>query len=426
MKVWVVGGGGREHALAWKSAQSPMVDKVFVAPGNAGTCGIDRVENVDIDAEDVQSLVMFASDQQVDLTIVGPEAPLVAGIADAFHAKGLACFGPVAAAARLEESKEFAKEFLRRHDIPTAAYQAFSAVQPAIDYAATLGLPVVIKADGLAAGKGVVIAQSLEEAKEAISDMLEGGSFGRAGSRVVVEEFLHGEEASFICVVGGGEYLAMASSQDHKAAYNGDKGPNTGGMGAYSPAPVVDSRMHDRILKSVIEPTVQGLLKDGIPYTGFLYAGLMIGDDGIPRVLEYNCRFGDPETQPIMMRMDSDLVAHCLAAVHERLGAEQAKWSEKSALGIVLAAAGYPGGYEKGHEITGIAEAESDSATVFHAGTTMEDGRLVTSGGRVLCVTALGESVKVAQEIAYRAAGRIHWKGCWKRDDIGHRAVKRG
>ena len=433
MKALIVGGGGREHALAWKAAQSALVERVYVAPGNAGTATEARVENVDIDAGDIPALARFAADHDIALTIIGPEAPLVMGVADAFAERGLNCFGPSRAAARLEGSKTFAKDFLRRHAIPTSAYGSFSDAAAAISHLDSLGAddwPAVIKADGLAAGKGVVIAESRREAEAAITDMLTANRYGGAGSRVVVEQFLEGEEASFICMVDGESILPMASSQDHKAAHDGDTGPNTGGMGAYSPAPIVDDAMHERILKTVIRPTVAGLAAEGMPYTGFLYAGLMIGADGVPKVLEFNCRLGDPETQPILMRLRSDLVAHCLAAIRGNLAAERAHWDSRCALGVVMAAAGYPGDYETGAPITGpitgsITGLSAAAQKVFHAGTKVVNGQTIAAGGRVLCATATGDTVRTAAQTAYQLAGQIHWPGCWYRSDIGHRAIAR-
>ncbi len=424
MKVLVIGGGGREHALAWKAAQSPRVETVFVAPGNAGTAREPKVENVTIGAEDIPALVDFARSEAVDLTIVGPEAPLVAGVVDAFRDAGLRCFGPDRGAAQLEGSKAFTKDFLARHGIPTAAYGNFTDVEEAIAYIRRQGAPIVVKADGLAAGKGVILAQSEAEAIDAVRDMLAGNAFGEAGHRVVIEEFLTGEEASFIVMVDGEHILPMATSQDHKARYEGDTGPNTGGMGAYSPAPVVTPEIHDRILREVIEPTVRGMAAEGHPYTGFLYAGLMIAPDGTPKVLEYNVRFGDPETQPIMMRLRSDLVALCEAALEGRLDTASADWDPRAALGVVLAAEGYPGAYRKGDVITGIPE-ETPDAKVFHAGTAEKNGQIVTAGGRVLCAVGLGETVKAARDRAYALVKQIHWDGMVYRTDIGYRAIER-
>jgi len=425
MNILIIGGGGREHALAWKAAQSPLADTVFVAPGNAGTALEPGLENVPIGAEAIEDLVTFARDHDVGLTIVGPEAPLVLGVVDAFQAAGLKCFGPSAAAAQLEGSKSFTKDFLARHRIPTAAYGSFSEIEPALAYLREVGAPIVVKADGLAAGKGVILAEDLETAEAAVRDMLAGNAFGEAGHRVVIEEFLQGEEASFIVMADGEHILPMASSQDHKAVGDGDTGPNTGGMGAYSPAPVVTPALHQRIMDEVIRPTVTGMAAEDHPYTGFLYAGLMIDAAGTPKVLEYNCRFGDPETQPIMLRMKSDLVAHCLAALDHALDREHTEWDERAALGVVLAAGGYPGDYAKGHVIGGLPQQEAEDAKVFHAGTALKDGQVVTSGGRVLCATALGEGVAEAQRRAYALAEKIDWDGAFCRRDIGYRAVTR-
>ncbi|MEK7323566.1 MAG: phosphoribosylamine--glycine ligase [Pseudomonadota bacterium] len=425
MKVLIIGGGGREHALAWKTAQSPRVKKVYVAPGNAGTAREPKVENLAIAAEAITDLVNFARANGVALTIVGPEAPLVAGVVDAFQAAGLRCFGPNQAAAQLEGSKAFTKDFLARHRIPTADYRNFTEIEPAIAYIRDMGAPLVVKADGLAAGKGVILAQSEDEAIAAVRDMLAGDAFGAAGRRVVIEEFLSGEEASFIVMVDGEHILPMATSQDHKARDDGDRGPNTGGMGAYSPAPVVTSAIHARIMKEVIEPTVRGMADDGTPYTGFLYAGVMIDEQGTPNVLEFNCRFGDPETQPIMMRLRSDLPALCEAALNQRLDQVQAEWDPRPALGVVLAAGGYPGEYRKGDVINGLPAEENGDSKVFHAGTSEKDGQVVTTGGRVLCVCALGDSVAQAQARAYQVAKDIHWNGVFYRHDIGYRAIAR-
>lgn len=425
MKILIVGGGGREHALAWKVAQSPRAEKVFVAPGNAGTALESALENVAICAEDVPALLAFASSQSIDLTIVGPEAPLVLGIVDAFREAGLKCFGPIQAAAQLEGSKAFCKDFMARHHIPTAEYRTFTDVAPALAYIREKGAPIVVKADGLAAGKGVVVAQTEAEAVAAVEDMLAGGAFGEAGHRVVIEEFLRGEEASFIVMADGKHALAMASSQDHKARDEGDTGPNTGGMGAYSPAPVVTPEVHERAMTQVILPTLRGMASDGVPYTGFLYAGLMIGPDGSVKVLEFNCRFGDPETQPIMMRLQSDLPALCLAALDGRLDQVEAAWDSRPALGVVLAAGGYPFDYVRGDAIEGLPQADSTEVKVFHAGTRQVDGRVVTAGGRVLCVSALGSTVADAQRKAYEQVDHIHWNAMFYRRDIGHRAIGR-
>jgi len=425
MKILVVGSGGREHALGWKAAQSPNVEKVYVAPGNAGTALENKLENVDIGVTDVDALVNFAKTNNVGLTIIGPEAPLVIGVVDAFNEAGLACFGPSKGAAQLEGSKAFTKDFLARHNIPTAAYGNFTEIDKAIAYIKKVGAPIVVKADGLAAGKGVILAQTEDEAIAAVNDMLAGNAFGDAGHRVVVEEFLVGEEASFIVMVDGKNILPLATSQDHKARDNGDTGPNTGGMGAYSPAPVVTQEIHDRIMQQVIEPTVKGMADEGNPYTGFLYAGVMITDDGTPKVLEYNCRFGDPETQPIMMRLKSDLVELCQSALAGKLNETQADWDPRCSLGVVLAAGGYPADYKKGDEILGLPEEDNNSAKIFHAGTTQNNGKVVTNGGRVLCAVALGNTVTEAQENAYQLTRKISWNNVYYRTDIGHRAIKR-
>lgn len=425
MNILIIGGGGREHALAWKAAQSSLAEKIFLAPGNAGTALEPGMENVPISVEDIDALVEFARTRQIGLTIVGPEAPLVLGVVDAFTAAGLKCFGPTRGAAQLEGSKAFTKDFLARHQIPTAAYGNFTDVDQALDYLHRVGVPIVIKADGLAAGKGVIIAHEMGMAEATVRDMLSGNSFGEAGHRVVIEEFLTGEEASFIVMVDGQHILPMASSQDHKARDNGDKGPNTGGMGAYSPAPVVTPEMHERIMDQVIRPTVEGMATEGLPYTGFLYAGVMINSDGVPKVLEYNCRFGDPETQPIMLRMKSDLVAHCLAALDGNLDTQQTEWDERASLGVVLAAGGYPDSYPKGDIISGLPIHPTAGEKVFHAGTAEKDGAVVTAGGRVLCATALGDSVAEAQARAYALVRAIHWNRVYYRTDIGYRAVAR-
>lgn len=425
MKVLVVGNGGREHALAWKAAQSESVSQVFVAPGNAGTAREEKLSNVDISVNEIQSLVDFAKSESIELTIIGPEAPLVAGVVDAFRENGLAVFGPTQAAAILEGSKTFSKEFLERHNIPTAKYQSFTDATAAIDYVIAEGTPIVIKADGLAAGKGVVIAQTEDEAITAINDMLEGNRFGEAGSRVVVEEFLVGEEASFIVMCDGDNVLPLASSQDHKARDEGDTGPNTGGMGAYSPAPVVDEDMHEKIIQQVIFPTIEGMKAEGREYTGFLYAGLMITEDKQAKVLEFNCRFGDPETQPIMQRLQSDLPDLCLAAVNKELAEKTVEWDPRCAVGVVLAAEGYPESPSKGDVINGLDSIDNESTKVFHAGTKQDDENIITAGGRVLCVSALGGSVAEAQKCAYEAVHKIEWKGMFFRSDIGFKAINR-
>ncbi len=425
MKILIIGSGGREHALAWKAAQSPLAEQVFVAPGNAGTALENNIENIAVGAEDIPALLDFAKTNQIDLTIVGPEAALVEGIVDAFTADGLKIFGPTKAAAQLEGSKAFTKDFLERHNIPTAFYGNFTEIEPAIRYIEEKGAPIVIKADGLAAGKGVILAQTNDEAIAAVKDMLAGNKFGDAGARVVIEEFLYGEEASFICMVDGKNILPMASSQDHKARDNGDTGPNTGGMGAYSPAPVVTAEMHDRIMQLVIEPTVKGMADEGNSFSGFLYAGVMINSEGIPKVLEYNVRFGDPETQPIMMRLKSDLVQHCLDAIDGKLDRTKTEWDERTSIGIVLAAGGYPESYDKGDVISGLENTETESTKVFHAGTAEKDGNVVTNGGRVLCAVALGNSVTEAQQRAYKLVDKISWNKVYFRTDIGHRAIAR-
>lgn len=423
MKVLVIGGGGREHALAWKLAQSSRVTEVFVAPGNAGTALEANVTNVDLSVSDLDGLVAFAESNAIDYTVVGPEAPLVDGVVDRFEAKGLRCFGPRADCAQLEGSKAFTKEFLKRHNIPTAAYGTFTDVDQALAYLDEVGAPIVVKADGLAAGKGVILAETLDEAKSAVKDMLQGNQFGDAGSRVVIEEFLTGEEASFIVMVDGTDVLPLASSQDHKAAYDGDTGPNTGGMGAYSPAPVVDQMCHNRIMSEVIQPTIHGLAADGLRYRGFLYAGIMVTADGTPKVLEYNCRFGDPETQPILFRLKSDLLDLIEAACHGSLGDQIALWDSRAALGVVMAAPGYPGDYPNGAAIS--LGQDIEDTKVFHAGTAMSGDQPVTSGGRVLCVTALGSGVTEAQAKAYERLKTVQFEGAEYRTDIGYRAVER-
>ena len=425
MNILIIGSGGREHALAWKAAQSPQVEKVFVAPGNAGTATEPKMENVAIDVMDFPALADFANRHQCRLTIVGPEAPLAEGIVDYFQQQELPCFGPSKGAAQLEASKAFTKDFLARHNIPTAAYQNFTEIEPAIAYIREKGAPIVVKADGLAAGKGVILAQTEQEAIAAVEDMLAGNAFGDAGHRVVIEEFLVGEEASFIVMVDGKNILPLATSQDHKARDNGDLGPNTGGMGAYSPAPVVTDEIHRLAMEQVIRPTVDGMAAEGNLYKGFLYAGLMIGPDGAPKVLEYNCRFGDPETQPIMMRLKSDLVALCLAALNGTLDQVQADYDQRAALGVVLAAGGYPASYHKGDIISGLDKQFPDDQKVFHAGTQLKDGAVVTNGGRVLCATALGDTVTEAQRNAYALVEQIHWDQMYYRTDIGYRAVAR-
>ncbi|AWL13304.1 Phosphoribosylamine--glycine ligase [Saliniradius amylolyticus] len=425
MKVLVIGGGGREHALAWKAAQSANVETVFVAPGNAGTAIEPKLENVAIGAEDIEGLLAFARDNAIELTIVGPEAPLVEGVVDRFQAEDLAIFGPSKGAAQLEGSKAFTKDFLARHQIPTAEYQTFTEIDPAIAYVREKGAPIVIKADGLAAGKGVIVATELAQAEDAIRDMLAGNAFGDAGSRVVIEEFLDGEEASFIVMVDGKNVLPFATSQDHKRAHDGDQGPNTGGMGAYSPAPVVTADVHQRIMDEVIMPTVNGMAEEDHPYVGFLYAGLMIMPDGTPKVIEYNCRFGDPETQPIMMRLQSDLVELCQQALAGKLDQTTIEFDQRAAVGVVLAAGGYPGSYRKGDAVSGLDTNTLDDRKVFHAGTKLEGEQVLTSGGRVLCATALGQSVTQAQKAAYELTSQIQWDDVFYRKDIAWRAIQR-
>ncbi|MDO8698328.1 MAG: phosphoribosylamine--glycine ligase [Pseudomonas sp.] len=424
MNVLIIGSGGREHALAWKVAQDPRIVKVFVAPGNAGTATEAKCENVAIDVLALEQLADFAA-ANVSLTIVGPEVPLVAGVVDLFRTRGLRCFGPTKGAAQLEGSKAFTKDFLARHNIPTADYQNFTEVEPALAYLQKVGAPIVIKADGLAAGKGVIVAMTLVEAEDAVRDMLAGNAFGEAGSRVVIEEFLDGEEASFIVMVDGKNVLPMATSQDHKRVGNADTGPNTGGMGAYSPAPVVTPAVHQRVMDEVIWPTVKGMAAEGNVYTGFLYAGLMIDKAGNPKVIEFNCRFGDPETQPVMLRLQSSLVLLIEAAFAEALDKVEAQWDPRPSLGVVLAAGGYPADYAKGDVINGLENAAALPGKVFHAGTALQDGQIVTSGGRVLCATGMGDSVLEAQQQAYALAKQISWNGCFYRDDIGYRAIAR-
>ncbi|MEI7412171.1 phosphoribosylamine--glycine ligase [Pectobacterium aroidearum] len=425
MNILVIGNGGREHALAWKAAQSPLAKRVYVAPGNAGTALEAALTNVDIAATDVPALVAFAQENCIDLTIVGPETPLVIGVVDAFQSAGLKIFGPSQAAAQLEGSKAFTKDFLARHNIPTAEYQNFTEVEPALAYVRSKGAPIVIKADGLAAGKGVIVAMTLQEAENAIQDMLAGNAFGDAGHRIVVEEFLDGEEASFIVMVDGKNVLPMATSQDHKRVGDKDTGPNTGGMGAYSPAPVVTDEIHQRVMDQVIWPTVNGMAAEGNTYVGFLYAGLMISADGQPKVIEFNCRFGDPETQPIMLRLRSDLVELCLAACDGTLDQKDSVWDERPSLGVVLAAGGYPADYNTGDVISGLPQQDAEDGKVFHAGTKLNGINVVTNGGRVLCVTALGNTVAEAQQRAYEIAAGIQWQGVFCRKDIGYRAIER-
>ena len=425
MNVLIIGSGGREHALAWKAAQSDKAETIYVAPGNAGTANEHGIENIALDVMDFPALADFAEHNQVGLTIVGPEAPLVEGIVDYFAQRNLRCFGPSAGAAQLEGSKAFTKDFLARHQIPTGAYANFTEVEPALAYLREQGAPIVVKADGLAAGKGVIVAETLEQAEEAVTDMLSGNAFGDAGCRVVIEEFLEGEEASFIVMVDGANVLPMATSQDHKRIGEGDIGPNTGGMGAYSPAPVVNDVIHQRIMDEVIMPTVRGMAAEGNDYTGFLYAGLMISPEGEPKVIEYNCRFGDPETQPIMVRLQSDLVALCESALDKKLDTISAHWDQRCAIGVVLAAGGYPASYGKGAVIQGLAAPQADNIKVFHAGTKQDGDKIVTSGGRVLCVTALGDDIATAQKDCYLGVDKISWEGVALRRDIGWRAIAR-
>jgi phosphoribosylamine--glycine ligase len=424
MRVLIVGGGGREHALAWKCAQSPRVRHVYVAPGNAGTAQEANVSNVGIAADDIDALLEFAIREGIDLTIIGPEGPLVAGIVDRFAAVNRPCFGPSRAAARLEGSKAFSKDFLSRHGIPTASFATFSAASFDADYVRAQRLPLVVKADGLAAGKGVVICDTHESAIAAADAML-GGSFGAAGHTIVIEEFLTGEEVSFIVVASDQQVIALATSQDHKRRDDGDLGPNTGGMGAYSPAPIVTAQLHQRIMREVIEPTLKGLRSDGNPYTGFLYAGLMIADDGTPNVLEFNCRLGDPETQPILMRLQSDLPGLCEAALNGTLERHEVRWDSRAALGVVMAAGGYPSAFRTGDPISGLDIAAALPGKVFHAGTRVQDGQTVTAGGRVLCAVGLGDSVGAAQLQAYALVHAIHWNLVQYRLDIGYRAIER-
>ncbi|MDQ3289049.1 MAG: phosphoribosylamine--glycine ligase [Pseudomonadota bacterium] len=425
MKILVIGGGGREHALAWKLAQSPRVTEVLVAPGNAGTALEPRCRNVDVSATDIDGLLALVRDHNVDLTVVGPEAPLVTGVVDRFRDAGLRVFGPTAAAAQLEGSKSFAKDFLARHGIPTAHYAVHTDLDDALAYVREMGAPIVVKADGLAAGKGVVVAMTLAEAEAALRDMLGGLASDDSGARVVIEEFLDGEEASFISIVDGTHALPMATSQDHKRVFDGDTGPNTGGMGAYSPAPVVTADVHDRVMREVVEPTVHGMIADGVPFTGFLYAGLMIDADGAPKVIEFNVRFGDPETQPVMMRLQSDLLDLIEAAIDSRVHEVQAQWDPRPALGVVMAAENYPGSPRTGDPISTWDVPQMEDTKVFHAGTRLVDGQALTTGGRVLCVCALGDSVADAQARAYAEVAGISWHGEFHRHDIGWRAIER-
>jgi phosphoribosylamine--glycine ligase len=425
LRVLIIGGGGREHALAWKIAQSPRVREVLVAPGNAGTATEPRVRNVPIAASDLDGLAAFAEREKIDLTIIGPEQPLVAGIVDRFENAGLRCLGPSAAAARLEGSKAVAKDFLQRHNIPTAQYARFTKLEPALEYLRKHDAPIVVKADGLAAGKGVIVAQNRATAEQAVRSMLAAHEFGAAGDEIVIEEFLTGEEASFIALVADGHVLPFASSQDHKTRDDGDRGPNTGGMGAYSPAPVVTPTVHERIMREIMLPTVQGLAAEGISYRGFLYAGVMIDAASQPRVLEFNCRFGDPETQPILCRLKSDFLDLCVACFEGRLAETPIEWDSRAAVGVVMASRGYPGAYQKGYAITGLGNVSAESAKVFHAGTRVQGDKVVTDGGRVLCAVGLGRDVAEARARAYHEITKIRWEGAFWRTDIGHRALGR-
>ena len=425
MKILVIGGGGREHALAWKFAQSSLVSEVLVAPGNAGTIKEDKVRNVSVKADDLDGLLKLAQTENIGLTIVGPEQPLVEGVVDLFEAAGLKCFGPRAAAAKLEGSKAFSKEFLERHHIPTASYKDFEDLDEAIDYVRSSTFPIVIKADGLAAGKGVIITETLTEAENTLRSMLQGKIFGQAGSKVVIEEFLYGEEASFIAIVDDTRVVPLASSQDHKTRDEGDRGPNTGGMGAYSPAPVMTKKLYDHVMRDIILPTVEGMHSDGMNYRGFLYAGLMIDPNGNTKVLEFNCRFGDPETQPILVRLQSDLTALCLSAFDGSLESIEVEWDSRASLGVVMASDGYPESYRTGDPITGLDSIVGEHSKVFHAGTTLDKKDIVTNGGRVLCAVALGKNVTEAAANAYEITEKINWKGAFYRRDIGYRAIKR-
>lgn len=425
MKILIIGNGGREHALAWKAAQSPLVKQVYVAPGNAGTALETSLININIAITDIEALLTFAQHQQIDLTIVGPEAPLAAGIVDLFQQAGLAIFGPTKAAAQLESSKAFTKEFLTRHHIPTAHYAIFTEINAAHAYIRQQGVPIVIKADGLAAGKGVIVAMTLAEAEVAVIDMLSGNTFGEAGHRVIIEEFLEGEEASFIVMSDGINVLPMATSQDHKRVGDGDSGPNTGGMGAYSPAPIISHDIFNNVMQQIIYPTIQGMKAEGYPYLGFLYAGLMIDKHGNSKVIEFNCRLGDPEAQPIMLRMCSDLIEHCLAAIKGNLHEQIAQWHQQAALGVVMASRNYPDHYKIGDEIIGLPDNETIGEKVFHAGSCLRGNKVITNGGRVLCVTALGDNVTEAQQRAYTLVKQIYWSNCFYRQDIGFRAIAR-
>ena len=425
MKILVIGGGGREHALAWKFAQSSLVSEVLVAPGNAGTIKEEKVRNVSVKADELDGLRNLAQTENIGLTIVGPEQPLVEGVVDLFEAAGLKCFGPRAAAAKLEGSKAFSKEFLERHNIPTATYKDFEDLDKAIEYVRSSTFPIVIKADGLAAGKGVIITETLAEAEDTLRRMLEGKIFGQAGSKVVIEEFLYGEEASFIAIVDDTRIVPLASSQDHKTRDEGDQGPNTGGMGAYSPAPVMTKKLSDQVMQDIILPTVEGMHADGMNYRGFLYAGLMIDPNGNTKVLEFNCRFGDPETQPILIRLRSDLAALCLSAFDGSLESIEIEWDPRASLGVVMASDGYPENYRKGDPITGLDNILGENSKVFHAGTTLDEKNIVTNGGRVLCAVALGKNVTEAAANAYDITEKIDWEGAFYRHDIGYRAIKR-
>tara|TARA_B110000459_G_C16602579_1_gene491863 strand:- start:1133 stop:2413 length:1281 start_codon:yes stop_codon:yes gene_type:complete len=425
MKILIIGNGGREHAFAWKCSQSKKVTQIYAAPGNGGTAKEEKVKNININAEDIDSLLNFAKEEKIELTIVGPEAPLVLGIVDKFNAAGLPCFGPNAKAAQLEGSKSFTKDFLLRHNIPTADYACFSELNLAIDYIESKGAPIVIKADGLAAGKGVFVAMTVDDAITAAKEILDDKSFGSAGSKIVIEEFLVGEEASYIVVTDGTEVISLATSQDHKARDNNDLGPNTGGMGAYSPAPIVTQTLKNRVMNEIINPTLKGLKKDGIDYLGFLYAGLMIDEAGNPKILEYNCRFGDPETQPIMMRLESDFVELCEATLNRNLLQHKVQWSKKVALGVVMAAGGYPVKYKNGKKISGLELVNDDSSKVFHAGTLLKNDEFLTAGGRVLCVVGMGNNTKEAQQNSYKSVAKITWDDEFHRDDIGYRAIEK-
>lgn len=425
MKVLVIGSGGREHAMAWRLAQAARVTEVLVAPGNAGTAREPKCRNVSVSAMDVDALVDLVRAEEIALTVVGPEGPLAAGVVDRFRAEGLRIFGPTQAAAQLESSKAFTKDFLARHRIPTAAYRTFTETDSAIDYVRAQGAPIVIKADGLAAGKGVVVAMTLDEAESAVRDMLSGNLLGQAGSRVVVEEFLVGEEASFICMVDGQHALPLVTSQDHKRVFDGDQGPNTGGMGAYSPAPVVTAAVHEHVMQDIILPTICGMATDGNPFTGFLYAGLMIDADGQAKVIEFNARMGDPETQVIMQRLLSDFSLLLEAGIDGRLNVVSAEWSEQASVGVVMAAAHYPGSVPQGDVIDGLEQADTSAVKVFHAGTRLRDGHVETAGGRVLTVCALASSIKVAADAAYERVRAISWRGEQHRSDIGWRAIRR-